>query len=144
MYSELKGILGSMSEPAASAASTSYVVMARRVFLSGDGVEHYSEPVPMEGYNAVFVEVTVMAMSGTVDPTLNLYVQVSNDRQNWDTLPLGSAPVALALDNIAHFTLSQTTIGQQISAAWVRLMYVTTGDMTAIIGVGLDRKRLGM
>jgi len=120
-----------------------YVQLARRVYLTGDGVVHVSEPVSMEGYNAVFVECTAFVFTGFDDPTLNLTVQVSNDKQNWTTLPVGGSPEILMINTVGYFKLDQGTIGQQVSAAWVRLRYETTGDIEAICSIGIERKRLG-
>ena len=121
----------------------SYVLLAEQLYLGTSQVE-YSPPVPMEGYNAVFVECTVFATSGTPDPLLKIYVQVSNDQQNWDTLPLGSTAVYVGTAATGYITLDQATIGQQVSAAYVRLKYETDSSTTAVVfSVGMNRKLQG-
>lgn len=97
----------------------------------------------MEGYNGVFIDCTVFVFSGVTDPVLNIYVQVSNDKQNWATLPVGSTAVALSPAAAGYSKLDQSTIGQQVSAAWIRLKYETFGDIRAVCNIGLDRAKLG-
>lgn len=98
----------------------------------------------MEGYNGVFVECTVFVATGTADPLVAIYVEVGNDRQNWDVLPVGGAPIFVGLSAIGYMTLDSAAIGQQISAAYIRLKYVTDSDTVAVIfSVGVDRRRLG-
>jgi len=135
------GYLGASNDRAPT--TDSYVLLAKRLYMGTSKVT-YSEAVPMEGYNSVFVECTVFAASGAPDPQLTIYVEVSNDKQNWDSLPLGAAAVGLSI--VAGYgKLDQSTIGQQISARYVRLKYVTDANTTAMIfSVGLDRKRQGV
>jgi hypothetical protein len=130
------------SEPAANGGD-SYVRIAKRLYLTGDGTMHFSEAISMEGYNALFIECTVFAFDGFADPLLNISVDVSNDKQNWANWPLGAA-VLLSIATVGYFKLDQSSIGQQFAARWIRLRYETTGDIKIICSVGLDRKRLGM
>jgi hypothetical protein len=121
--------------------SASYVQVAKRVRL-GPSATEFSFAISMEGYNSVYVECTVFAAVGAPDPLLKIYVQVSNDGQNWTTLPIGGTPVFGSTTTIGYFKLDQAAIGQQISAAHARLMYVTDSSTTAVIfSAGLDRKR---
>jgi hypothetical protein len=147
MNQDLSGVLHYSNSVAANASpdnSSSYVLLAKRLYM-GTSAVNYSEALPMEGYNAVFVECTVFTAAGAPDPKLVIYVQVSNDGQNWDTLPLGSTAIGLSIATYGYFKLDQSTIGQQISAAYVRLKYVTDAATTNVIfSVGIDRKRQGI
>ncbi len=145
-YPDMSGILRDFAATALTPTgrTDSYVQLAKRLYM-GTSAVNYSEAVPMEGYNAVFVECTVFVATGMPDPLLKIYVQAGNDRQNWDTLPIGSTAVVMSTAIAAYIKLDQSTIGQQISAAYVRLKYETDSLTTAVIfSVGLDRKRQGI
>lgn len=132
------GILRELGAPNGSADG--YVLLAKRAYQTGDAVS-CSPSVSMVGFNAVFIECTVF--DGADVPLFSIYVEVSNDRQNWTPLPLDTTPVSLDANSAGYYELDQSTIGQQISAAWVRLRYETVNDTKVIFSVGLDRKRLG-
>lgn len=141
-------VVGGFRDPLAlnqlGGAGDGYVLLAKRLHLGTSAVQ-YSEAVPMEGYNSVFVECTIFAATGAPDPLLKIYVEVSNDRQNWDTLPVGGTAVFVSAATVIYVTLDQATIGEQISAAYVRLKYVTDASTTAVIfSAGVDRRRLGL
>jgi hypothetical protein len=52
--------------------------------------------------------------------------------------------VFAGLATVGYMTLDSAAIGQQISAAYIRLKYVTDTDTVAVIfSVGVDRRRLG-
>ncbi len=145
MYSDESGILNYLAaaRQASTGTADSYVLLAKRLYLGTSAVD-YSEAVPMEGFNAIFVECTVLAATGAPDPSLTVYVQVSNDRQNWSTLPLGGTAVFMNIAVVGYMKLDQSAIGQQISAAYVRLKYQTDSwTATVIFSAGIDRKRQG-
>jgi hypothetical protein len=144
MESDMRAILRDLGAAAPVPSSTSYVQVAKRVHLGASAVE-YSHAIAMEGFNAVFVECTVFAATGSADPFLKVYVQVSNDQQNWSTLPLGGVAVYVGASTVGYYKLAQGTIGELISAAFVRLRYETDPDTTSVVfSVGLDRKRIAL
>ena len=117
--------------------------LSRRLFLGTSKVE-YSEAVPMEGYNTLFLDCTVFVANGAPDPVLKIYVETSNHFTIWKTVPVGGTAAELYATIVGYFPLSHTVIGQ-ISGEYVRLRYETDSLTTAVIfSAGIDPKRIGV
>ena len=101
-------------------------VLGERVFVI---TSEFSQPISMGEANAVLIDFTVFVLSGTV----TVYVQESNDRENWDDVASTVATV------IGAYELRAPSAGSGIASRYVRVKYVQSvaeGAMS-ILSVGL-------
>ena len=105
-----------------------YTQLASKLAVD-NGSEEYSQAVSMAGGNAVEVEATAFANGGT----LEMWIQVANDLQNWEDINPSTADLSFTGGAVGydHARL------ESIAAQYVRIRYKqTTG--TGIVAAGIN------
>jgi hypothetical protein len=109
--------------------------LATRLALDSAGTDgatsEVSQPIAMEGYNAVQWEATLYSLTAT---NVSFQLQVSNDLVNWANK--GTAQTATAI-GYKLFTAEST-----ITAAYVRLKYTITGAGKAMVASNISLAKL--
>lgn len=111
-----------------------YQQLLTRLALSGSTLSEVSQPVSMEGSNAVQLDMVVFAISGTT-PSLSCQLQESSDMENWRDK--GSATALTAVG----YTLAAAVSG--ISSGYVRLKTTLTGTSPiCVVSAGINTASL--
>ena len=98
-----------------------------RLALDSAGTDsEVTQPVSMEGNNAVSWDTTLFALTAT---NVSFQLQVSNDLENWTDV--GTAQTATAVG------YTMFTAETSITASYVRLKMTITGTGKAIVATGI-------
>lgn len=109
-------------------------ILFTRLGLSSSVATQYSQPVSMEGANALSIDFVVFALTGTGTPTVTCAIELSNDMENW-TAYSGS----MTGNTATAIGYSLTSTVASIPTAYVRLKVALTGTSpAAIVSAGLN------
>lgn len=107
-----------------------YHELASQLSLSDD---EYSQPIAIGGDNTAFAEIVVYNTSGS--PGLDLYIQGSNDLQNWTS---GTQVLSLAGGSVTAGYHKATSLAT-VTTAYIRLRYdMTVGSTTIVLAAGIN------
>jgi hypothetical protein len=108
-----------------------YQELASKLYIAASGSE-YLQPILMDGYNAVCVEVTVFTTTSNV----TVMIQCSNDGSNWSDTASTTTGAGPMYKMCAH------TVFGQIASKYVRVK-LTTNATAAIVAVGINCANIG-
>jgi len=112
-----------------------YSKLADNLFVSNSTEQ--TPAVAMGDDNAVQVDWTVISYSGSGEITVT--VQESNDLQNWSTVGTDSIS---AVSYNTFTSPDQTSPGQRVASAYVRLQITAASGATAVVAAGLNSASL--
>lgn len=111
-----------------------YAQVATKLALTSSDSTEYSQSVAMGNDNAVFVEMTVFNAVGTTD--LDVYLQVSNDLDNWEDF--SGTPTIANTAAAGYFTGQESSV----ASAYVRLRYDLASGNQLVLGAGINTASL--
>ena len=109
-----------------------YQELASKLYIPGNGTE-YCQPIVMDGYNAVCVDVTVITAS-----IVTVTLQCSNDSANWSDVVAGTTTGSTG----PSFKMFPHTVFAQIAAKYVRVK-LTSNATPSIVAVGINCANIG-